>query len=198
MAVTVPEPRAQRWARIRAERREQILAGACGVFAMHGVEHASMAMVAEACEATKVTVYAHFRSKDALVAAVLQRWMLSVEGALGQGAAGAHGTLPALLCTTADRVTQVAGGEAYRSLARAMQAPGHVPGQIKVRWVHRFDHMLTRLAAAFRAQGAPDASAHAALFLALLERADGTQDVGAIVRLFLAAYTGHAAGAVQG
>jgi len=181
------EPRAQRWDRIRAERREQILEAASRAFARHGVDTCSMGQVAAECEATKVTLYAHFRSKQLLAAAVLQRWLASVEhtvGAVGSDTADLHD----LLWSIAEGLGQVTGSGAYRALDRAVHQGEDVPAHIMAGWERRFDRQRAQLEAAFAASGSPDAGLHAEVFLTLLDRMDSPRAADAVVRLFLAAY----------
>ncbi|MCC7635178.1 TetR/AcrR family transcriptional regulator [Stenotrophomonas rhizophila] len=181
------EPRAQRWDRIRSERREQILEAASRAFARHGVDTCSMGLIAAECEATKVTLYAHFRSKQLLAAAVLQRWLASVEravGAIGSDTAGLHD----LLWSMAQGLEQVTRSDAYRALSRAVHQGEAVPAHIMAGWERRFDRQRTQLEAAFSASGSPDAGLHAEVFLTLLDRMDSLRGAGAVIRLFLAAY----------
>src|SRR5882724_4245982 len=56
----------------RDERRDRIMWAAKWVFLEKGLDAASMDDVAAAAGATKPTVYAHFKSKDELFAAVVQ------------------------------------------------------------------------------------------------------------------------------
>jgi len=55
----------------RAERREQIVAAAAGVFAQGGYDGTSMDDVAKACGVTRLIVYRIFETKEALYRAVL-------------------------------------------------------------------------------------------------------------------------------
>jgi len=71
----------QRVAAVEA-RRETILNAAKDVFFEEGYGQASMDRIAEAAGVTKRTVYAHFASKDALFAAVVDRGCRNVEAQL--------------------------------------------------------------------------------------------------------------------
>lgn len=187
-----PEPRAQRWARIREERREQILAGASRVFARHGVKKSSMALVAKESEATKVTVYAHFRSKDRLTVAVLQRWLSAIANETSSARANAADDLHDVLWSIAESVVRVVKSEAYLSLSRAIGRAEGIPDTVLQQWAPRFDRQRALLMKTFLACGSPDANEHADIFLYLLERqslAESTsRGAGPAVRLFLAAY----------
>ncbi|ANY08083.1 TetR/AcrR family transcriptional regulator [Pseudonocardia sp. HH130630-07] len=67
---TVPGPRR----RVpRAERERQIVDAAVAVFGEHGYSGASMDTVAERVGVTKPVLYAHFRSKEALLLAAITR-----------------------------------------------------------------------------------------------------------------------------
>lgn len=181
------EPQAQRWSRIRAERREQILAGAARTFARHGVAKSSMELVAAESEATKVTVYAYFRSKDRLVAAVLQRWLASVAEAVGAVAADAT-DLHDVLWAVAGGLERTVNSEAYVSLSCAIDRAEGVPDTVVHQWARRFDRQRVLLTKTFLALGSPDAWERAQIFLSLLERRAPIGGTGPIVRLFLAAY----------
>lgn len=64
-----PTPHSRR----RAERRMSILAGAARAFARHGFVATSMEAIADATGVTKLIVYRHFDSKEALYRAVVDR-----------------------------------------------------------------------------------------------------------------------------
>jgi AcrR family transcriptional regulator len=70
MSTTAPAPRQLL---DRAARRETILRGAAGAFAEKGYAATSMEDVAAAAGITKLIVYRHFASKEALYDAVLER-----------------------------------------------------------------------------------------------------------------------------
>jgi AcrR family transcriptional regulator len=67
----------------RAERRERIVWAAKRVLLEKGLDEASMDDVAAAAGTTKPTVYAHFKSKDELFAAVVERIKGLFRGKLG-------------------------------------------------------------------------------------------------------------------
>ncbi len=182
-----PESRAQRWARIRTERREQILAGASRVFARHGLDDSSMALVAAECESTKVTLYAHFRNKEVLAEEVLQRWLAAIECEASLIRADT-GDLDALLWSIAEGLERVITTEDYQSLFRAVHHGKGIPEPILSRWEGRFSRQRATLTNAFSSMGSKDARIHASAFLALIERTGSAREVGAIVRLFLAGY----------
>lgn len=92
MAKTV-QLRARKGARVRdaasrrgAAKRRAILAGAKKVFLNHGFEGASMDAVAEAAGVSKMTVYRHFASKEALFAGLIgELCEAMIDGALSDG-----------------------------------------------------------------------------------------------------------------
>lgn len=55
------------------QKRYQILESAAHIFMQHGYERASMDSVAKESGVSKQTVYSHFKSKDALFSAVIER-----------------------------------------------------------------------------------------------------------------------------
>lgn len=181
------EPRAQRWARIRAERREQILEGASRVFAKHGLDDSSMALVATECESTKVTLYAHFRNKELLAEVVLQRWLTTIESDVSLVGVNAN-DLDQLLWSIAKGLKQVTMTDDYRSLSREVLHGKGVPEHILSRWEGRFNRQRATLTNAFSSKDPQDAGIYASAFLALIDRAGTAHEAGAIVRLFLANY----------
>ncbi|MCH5644582.1 MULTISPECIES: TetR/AcrR family transcriptional regulator [unclassified Gordonia (in: high G+C Gram-positive bacteria)] len=52
---------------------DELLDAACGVIAEVGAERSTMDMIAERGDTTRVTLYAHFGSRDALVTRVIER-----------------------------------------------------------------------------------------------------------------------------
>lgn len=64
------------------ERIPQILDAATRVFAEHGIDGASVAQVAEASGVSKATIYHYFESKEALVAALVDRLFAADEPGL--------------------------------------------------------------------------------------------------------------------
>ncbi|WP_445394203.1 TetR/AcrR family transcriptional regulator [Stenotrophomonas maltophilia] len=183
------EPRAQRWARIRAERREQILEGASRVFAKHGLDDSSMALVAAECESTKVTLYAHFRNKELLAEEVLQRWLTAMECDVNQVGVD-EDDLDALLWSIAEGLKRVTTTDDYQSLFRAVHHGKGIPEPILSRWEGRFSRQRATLTNAFSTTGSKDAGIHASAFLALIDQVGSAREAGAIVRLFLANYQG--------
>ena len=73
-----------------ADRRAQLIAVGCSIFARHGYDAASMEEVARAAGVSKPVVYEHFGGKEGLYAVVLDREISTlVEGiAKGIGAGG--------------------------------------------------------------------------------------------------------------
>ncbi|NKQ56936.1 TetR/AcrR family transcriptional regulator [Amycolatopsis sp. K13G38] len=67
-----PQP-ASRLSRGSRPSDDQLLDGACAVFAQVGVAAASMEQIADAARCTKPTLYAHFRSKHSIYLAALRR-----------------------------------------------------------------------------------------------------------------------------
>lgn len=146
-----------------------------------------MAMVAQACAATKVTVYAHFRSKELLVAEVLQRWLSAMERAVGMLPTAAADSLQEVLWRVAAVLEPLVVSDAYHALSRAAGETQSVPLQIGERWQRRFDQLRRQLIEALYAAGAADAAAEAEMFLLLLELRAPVHGAAPIVRLFQAA-----------
>jgi AcrR family transcriptional regulator len=80
----------------RAERREQILAGATRAFAARGFAATSLDDVAEAAAVSKVLLYRHFESKTDLYRAVLDRAAARLDATVGTDNYN-EGTIPALV-----------------------------------------------------------------------------------------------------
>jgi AcrR family transcriptional regulator len=72
-----------------AERRAQLLAVACQLFARDGYRGASMEAIAEAAGVTKPVLYQHFSSKHALYNDLLSSELARLEGALEEALAQA-------------------------------------------------------------------------------------------------------------
>lgn len=64
------------------ERIPQILQAAAQIFSQHGVDGASMAQIARASGLSKATIYYYFKSKDEMVAALVQHLFEDDEPAL--------------------------------------------------------------------------------------------------------------------
>jgi AcrR family transcriptional regulator len=78
-----------------AARRQAILAAAIGVFAQHGFDAATTDEIARAAELSKGGLYWHFKSKDAILAALLEQFFNQELAVLEQlarasGSAGAR------------------------------------------------------------------------------------------------------------
>jgi AcrR family transcriptional regulator len=58
----------------RAETRDRLLRAAAGRFAADGIERASVDAIADDAERTSGSVYAHFGSKEGLLAALVDSW----------------------------------------------------------------------------------------------------------------------------
>jgi AcrR family transcriptional regulator len=80
----------------RAERREEILAGATRAFAATGFAATNLDDVAEAAGVSKVLLYRHFESKSDLYRAVLDRADARLDATIGTDDYDA-GTIPALV-----------------------------------------------------------------------------------------------------
>jgi AcrR family transcriptional regulator len=80
----------------RAERREQILAGATRAFAATGFAATNLDDVSEAAGVSKVLLYRHFESKADLYRAVLERADARLDATIGTDDYSA-GTIPALV-----------------------------------------------------------------------------------------------------
>jgi AcrR family transcriptional regulator len=80
----------------RAERREQILAGATRAFAAKGFAATSLDDVADSAEVSKVLLYRHFESKTDLYRAVLDRAATRLDAAVGTDNFN-EGTIPKLV-----------------------------------------------------------------------------------------------------
>lgn len=146
-----------------------------------------MGLIAEASGVTKPTVYAHFRSKQRLLDALMQRWLTAVlTAATVRDEQGAD--LPAVLDKMGASIGRIVRSDAYRALGHALHAPGLLTGAPLERWNQRFSAQREMLAGAFAAAGTADAVERAEMFLILLERSVAEQDSawneGSVVRLF--------------
>ena len=71
-----------------ASKREQIKSEATRLFVAHGVDAVSVRDIAAACEMKASNLYAHFVSKDALVAELFREGYAEYGGVLADAAAG--------------------------------------------------------------------------------------------------------------
>ena len=95
MSDAKPSPKAKRGTRSRmtsAERREQLIEIARGLFAARGFEGTSIEEIASRAEVSKPIVYEHFGGKEGLYAVVVDR---EVRQLLGHDADLAHRRTPA-------------------------------------------------------------------------------------------------------
>ncbi|MCZ6779979.1 MAG: TetR/AcrR family transcriptional regulator [Acidobacteria bacterium] len=63
----------------RAETRERLIEAAAHLFYERGIHRTGVEQVIERAHLSKPTLYQHFRSKDELVTAVLERWAVQRE-----------------------------------------------------------------------------------------------------------------------
>jgi AcrR family transcriptional regulator len=76
--VTEPKRRSTRVRMTRAERREQLISNARGLFAQKGFEATSVEEIAARAEVSKPVVYEHFGGKEGLYAVVVDREVRSL------------------------------------------------------------------------------------------------------------------------
>jgi AcrR family transcriptional regulator len=118
-APTTTAGRTERAERQRAERREQVLLAAAGVFAEKGYHAASITDVVERASVARGTFYLYFESKRAVFDELLDRMLGELQGAItridvSQGAPPAIDQLRA----NVERVLDVLGG--HRALTRLL------------------------------------------------------------------------------
>jgi AcrR family transcriptional regulator len=115
-----------------SKRREEIVETATVLFAERGYAGASMADLAEAVGLRKASLFHHFPSKDQLYAAVLERPLHEVSGAIAR-ASMAEGDFPKRLDGLSDALVDVIAAQphAARLLVReAMQWSGENTGPV--------------------------------------------------------------------
>jgi AcrR family transcriptional regulator len=61
--------------KVAAKKRLSILRAAVSLFSLHGFKRTSIDLIAEAAKVAKPTIYAHFKDKEALFAAVCEQFM---------------------------------------------------------------------------------------------------------------------------
>ncbi len=71
-----------------SEARRRTIDIAQGLFGDHGVDGTSLQMIADALGVTKAAVYHQFKTKDAIVIAVLEVYLAPLEAALEEAEAG--------------------------------------------------------------------------------------------------------------
>jgi len=82
---------------LRQRKREQILEKATELFFARGVADVSMDDIAAAVPVAKMTIYKHFRSKERLVGAVMERYMREQHAIMNRKIAESPDTLSALV-----------------------------------------------------------------------------------------------------
>ncbi|OUM94983.1 MAG: hypothetical protein A9Z00_12100 [Thermobacillus sp. ZCTH02-B1] len=82
---------------MRQRKREQILEKATELFFARGVADVSMDDIAAAVPVAKMTIYKHFRSKERLVGAVMERYMREQHAIMNRKIAESPDTLSALV-----------------------------------------------------------------------------------------------------
>jgi len=95
-------------------RRDEILDQATRLFAERGYEGTSMGDLAEACSMRKASLFYHFDNKEALYAAVLDRLLVAVQGAIAT-AAGAEGSFVQRLDAMSFAMVTVLGAQPFES-----------------------------------------------------------------------------------
>ena len=75
--------------RLRAESRARILGHALRLFAEHGYDRTTTKMIADEAGISQGLIYAHFASKEELLAAIFEQGMRDVEDSFAAGAAAA-------------------------------------------------------------------------------------------------------------
>lgn len=82
---------------MRQRKREKILEKATELFFARGVADVSMDDIAAAVPVAKMTIYKHFRSKERLVGAVMERYMREQHAIMNRKIAESPDTLSALV-----------------------------------------------------------------------------------------------------
>jgi TetR/AcrR family transcriptional regulator, transcriptional repressor for nem operon len=138
-------------------KRERLIAAACEVIYAQGVEHSSLADIAAAAEVPLGNVYYYFRTKDDLVAAVIEAQLArahAVLGAIDARSADPRVRLKALFGALAQETDRIARygcpfGSLCLELDKRAEGPGDAASLMRV--------PLDWAEYQFRALGRPDA-----------------------------------------
>ncbi|NEA25724.1 TetR family transcriptional regulator [Actinomadura bangladeshensis] len=154
----------------RARQLRNLLDGARALVAEEGIEALSLAALARRVGLSRPSLYEYFRSKDDLVAAVVEeelpRWAALVERALG-GADGLDGKVAAYVRCQLEVMTD---GRHHAAVALVEHALAE-PALERIRAGHA--QLLRPLAAALAEGGVPDAEVRAELIQGLVDAAAG-------------------------
>ena len=128
----LPSKTALRWEGARALSRRWILDAAGTVFAEEGFENATMKRIAEACDVSKVTIYAHYRDKAQLYGAVMDSHLASLPVA----GLHMHGTLDLgdALMQINDGIGRLAANPSCQAFCRTLSRSDHARAVYMEHW----------------------------------------------------------------
>jgi AcrR family transcriptional regulator len=153
---------------LRAESHGRILECALGLFARHGYDRTSVAMIAEAAGVSHGLVYHYFPSKDELLRAIFERSMADVRESFAVAASGrdARGKIEALLRGSGEILRR--NLDFWRlSYGTRMQASVlEKLGPAVPAWTAE---ILATLEGYFREAGAPEPGVEAAILFAIVD-----------------------------
>jgi len=159
----------------RARQLRNLLDGARALVAEEGIEALTLAALARRVGLSRPGLYEYFRSKDDLVAAILEeelpRWASLVEAALA-GAEGVDGKVAAYIRCQLEVMTDGRHAAAVALVEHALAEPA--VGRIRAAHAQ----LLRPLAAALEAGGVADAGLRAELIQALVDAAAGLAQRG--------------------
>jgi len=164
---------AKRWERVRIHTRTCILEAAAQAFEASGYDDTCMHRIAETAGYTKATIYAHYRDKARLFAAVMELHasgfpMLVIPSLSGSG-------LKEALAHVALEIQKLAQVDACRRFCGTLRRSASGAGFYAELWNAYLAPYRTYIRLALTREGIDMADEHASLYLQLLQQANGLQ-----------------------
>jgi len=164
---------AKRWERVRSHTRTCIIEAAAQAFEASGYEETCMHRIAETAGYTKATIYAHYRDKARLFAAVMDLHasgfpVLVIPSLSGSG-------LKEALAHVALEIQKLAQVDACRRFCGTLRRSASGAGFYAELWNAYLAPYRTYIRLALTREGIDMADEHASLYLQLLQQANGLQ-----------------------
>ena len=164
---------AKRWERVRSHTRTCILEAAAQAFEATGYDDTCMHRVAEIAGYTKATVYAHYRDKARLFAAVMDLHASGFPVVVVPSHTGSE--LKEALTHVALEIQKLAQVDACRRFCGTLRRSASEAGFYAELWNAYLAPYRTYICLALTREGIDMASEHASLYLQLLQQANALQ-----------------------
>ncbi len=164
---------AKRWERVRAHTRACILEAAAQAFEASGYDDASMHRIAEVAGYTKATVYAHYRDKACLFAAVMDLHASGFPRVVVPANPGSD--LKEALAYVALQIQKLAQPGACRRFCATLRRSTTGVAFYTELWNAYLAPYRAYICSALAREGVDRAEEHASLYLQLLQQANALQ-----------------------